>query len=137
MRLKMPLGELQVKPNFEESLWKSGGGPPHSKTLARVLAVHGKREAFWSAPALWRFFRLRLRKTSLAKMRPLVKNFTKWFDPLRILIYGTREIAYSRAGRGQRQNVQVVLFADDRPSRTRIQRPLRQNSTAVAAIALH
>jgi hypothetical protein len=31
---------------------ESGGGPPHSKTLARVLAAQAKREAFWSAPEL-------------------------------------------------------------------------------------
>jgi hypothetical protein len=34
---------------------KSGGGPPQSKTLARILAMHERREAFWSAPAPWRF----------------------------------------------------------------------------------
>jgi hypothetical protein len=34
---------------------KSGGGPPQSKTLARCLTTGGKREAFWSAPVLWRF----------------------------------------------------------------------------------
>ena len=33
---------------------QSGGGPPQSKTLARILTVHGKREAFWSAPVPWR-----------------------------------------------------------------------------------
>jgi hypothetical protein len=27
---------------------------PQSKTLARILTVHGKREAFWSAPVPWR-----------------------------------------------------------------------------------
>jgi len=36
---------------------KSGGGPPQSKTLARWLMIPGWREAFWSAPALWRFGR--------------------------------------------------------------------------------
>jgi hypothetical protein len=34
---------------------ESGEGPPQSKTLARILVAHAKREAFWSAPALWRF----------------------------------------------------------------------------------
>ena len=35
---------------------KSGGGPPHSKTLARVRCPT-PREASWSAPVLWRFCR--------------------------------------------------------------------------------
>jgi hypothetical protein len=35
---------------------KSGGGPPHSKTLARVRCPT-PREASWSAPILWRFCR--------------------------------------------------------------------------------
>jgi hypothetical protein len=34
---------------------KSGGGPPHSKTLARLPATSEWREAFWSAAALCRF----------------------------------------------------------------------------------
>jgi len=34
---------------------KSGGGPPHSKTLARQPTAPGLREASWSAPVLWRF----------------------------------------------------------------------------------
>jgi hypothetical protein len=34
---------------------KSGGGPPQSKTLAGCLTTCEKREAFWSAPVLWRF----------------------------------------------------------------------------------
>jgi hypothetical protein len=29
--------------------------PPQSKTLARNSYGHDPREAFWSAPALWRF----------------------------------------------------------------------------------
>jgi len=37
--------------------WKSGGGPPQSKTLARMLAAHEPREASWSAPVLWHFER--------------------------------------------------------------------------------
>ena len=36
---------------------KSGGGPPHSRTLARSLAAPELREASWSAPVLWRFER--------------------------------------------------------------------------------
>jgi hypothetical protein len=34
---------------------QSGGGPPQSRTLARIPAAHEWREASWSAPALWRF----------------------------------------------------------------------------------
>jgi hypothetical protein len=34
---------------------ESGRGLPHSKTLARSLAVHGRREALWSAAVLCRF----------------------------------------------------------------------------------
>jgi hypothetical protein len=34
---------------------KSGGGPPQSKTLARDTMIPEIREAFWSAPAPWRF----------------------------------------------------------------------------------
>jgi hypothetical protein len=34
---------------------KSGGGPPHSKTLARSPAAPEPRGASWSAPVLWRF----------------------------------------------------------------------------------
>jgi hypothetical protein len=36
---------------------KSGGGPPQSKTLVRDTMIPEIREAFWSAPALWRFAR--------------------------------------------------------------------------------
>jgi hypothetical protein len=35
--------------------WKSGGGPPQSKTLSRFLVTTEPREASWSAPVLWRF----------------------------------------------------------------------------------
>ena len=34
---------------------KSGGGPPQSKTLARLPVTTEPREASWSAPVLWRF----------------------------------------------------------------------------------
>jgi len=34
--------------------YESGGGPPHSRMLARVGVSHEYREASWSAPALWR-----------------------------------------------------------------------------------
>jgi len=37
------------------AIWKSGGGPPHSRTLPRGLVTPGKRGASWSAPVLWRF----------------------------------------------------------------------------------
>jgi len=37
---------------------KSGGGPPHSKTLARGTLTFVKREASWTAPVLWRFARV-------------------------------------------------------------------------------
>jgi hypothetical protein len=44
---------------FEKSFMarKSGEGPPQSKTLARIPAAGEWREAFWSAPVLWRFGR--------------------------------------------------------------------------------
>jgi hypothetical protein len=35
---------------------KSGGGPPHSKTLARFTMTPKPRAASWTAPVLWRFF---------------------------------------------------------------------------------
>src|ERR1039458_5846414 len=34
---------------------KSGGGPPQSKTLARLPAALAWREASWTASAPWRF----------------------------------------------------------------------------------
>jgi hypothetical protein len=34
---------------------KSGGGPPQSKTLARYPMIPEMREAYWTAPASWRF----------------------------------------------------------------------------------
>ena len=34
---------------------KSGGGPPQSRTLARMPMAHEQRGASWSAPDLWRF----------------------------------------------------------------------------------
>jgi hypothetical protein len=34
---------------------KNGGGPPQSKTLARMLTAHEPREVSWSAPVPWRF----------------------------------------------------------------------------------
>jgi hypothetical protein len=39
---------------------ESGGGPPHSKTLARVSEGSEWREAFWSAADLCRFRHERL-----------------------------------------------------------------------------
>ena len=35
--------------------WKSGGGPPHSKTLRAARGPPVNALASWSAPALWRF----------------------------------------------------------------------------------
>ena len=36
---------------------KSGGGPPHIKTLVHFPTASKPREASWSAPVLWRFGR--------------------------------------------------------------------------------
>jgi hypothetical protein len=44
---------------------KSGGGPPHSRTLARNLTAHEPRAASWTAPALWRFGFTRPRRAKL------------------------------------------------------------------------
>jgi len=63
---KMPAARCRVKPAFlfgapvERTLAllddrKSGGGPPHSKTLPRYRGRPVPREASWSAPDLWRF----------------------------------------------------------------------------------
>jgi hypothetical protein len=48
------LGDLAL--NFSHQT-KSGGGPPHSRTLARILALLNRATASWTAPALWRFDR--------------------------------------------------------------------------------
>ena len=49
--------ESPVQPHHSDldTSQKSGGGPPHSRMLARVRVGHESREASWSAPALWRF----------------------------------------------------------------------------------
>ena len=59
----------------------------------------------------------------------LVKNFTH--------NYGTRQTTHTGADRSQRKNVQGVLLADDRSSRTGFQRPVRENPAAAPATALH
>jgi hypothetical protein len=45
----------ETSATFPYELLKSGGGPPQSKTLARDTMIPEIREAFWSAPVLWRF----------------------------------------------------------------------------------
>src|ERR1051326_2254653 len=57
-----------------------------------------------------------------------------WENPR---LYGTRQIAHPGPGRGQRENVSRVLFADDRASRAGIQRSLRENPAAAPATPLH
>src|ERR1035437_4406509 len=52
----------------------------------------------------------------------LVKNFTT--------NYGTRQITHTGAGRSERKNVAGVSQADDRSSRTGVQRPVRENPAA-------
>src|SRR5439155_11113203 len=51
--------------------------------------------------------------------------------------HGPRQTAHSGTGRSQRENLSRLLFANDRPSRAGIQRPLRENSAATADTFLH
>src|SRR2546423_10610013 len=51
--------------------------------------------------------------------------------------HGTHKTAHPGTGRGHRKDFSRLLFSHDRPSRTGIQRSLRENATAVAAAVLH
>jgi hypothetical protein len=51
---------------------ESGGGPPHSKTLARFITASEMREASWSAPVLWHF--------STGEIYPVVNHHRCVFD---------------------------------------------------------
>src|SRR5437879_3426245 len=63
---------------------QSGGGPPQSKTLARLAAGSGLREASWTAPAPWGYFDapcrshavLTVRSTSLRVLCACLVAFT-------------------------------------------------------------
>ncbi len=84
----MHVTKSQVKPDFAGVMEKRRG-PPHSKTLARVLMAHGKREASRSAapravhllsvpsPALWRFGDAEMRTFARLTVADYLRRYTR------------------------------------------------------------
>jgi hypothetical protein len=66
---------------------KSGGGPPQSKTLPRqsegchppeIAWTGGYREASWSAPAPWRFWRIPNQKNLKLRQGETCRSYGAW-----------------------------------------------------------
>ena len=71
-------GDFFGRGKFSGTRGKSGRGLPHSKTLPRSPAAHGRREASWSAVALWRFG-----VDAISPARPRAFRWAGWWGQVR------------------------------------------------------